>query len=42
MDGEGGLREKLQDRLGSRCPKHTRFSEIFGPIYKKIDEERSR
>jgi hypothetical protein len=38
--GEGGLREKLKQRLGPRCPGRTRFNEIFGPIYQRIQNER--
>jgi hypothetical protein len=40
VEGEGGLYEKLRDRLRSRCPAPTRLREIFGPIYQRIENER--
>src|SRR5262249_36646817 len=42
VEGEGSLYEKLKQRLGSRCPERTRFCEIFGPIFQRIKNERSR
>jgi hypothetical protein len=42
VEGEGSLYEKLKQRLGSRCPERVRFCEIFGPIFQRIKNERSR
>jgi hypothetical protein len=39
VGGEGGLHEKLKQRLGSRCPARIRFNEIFSPIFQRIQNE---
>jgi hypothetical protein len=40
VDGQGGLRQQLESRLGSRCAGRTRFYEIFSPIYERIEREK--
>src|SRR5262249_40953380 len=40
--GDNSLHEKLELQLGAECPGRSRFSELFGPIYKRIEDERRR
>jgi hypothetical protein len=40
VGGQGGLHDQLKQRLGTRCPGRTRFNEIFGPIFQRIQSER--
>jgi len=42
VTGDNSLHEKLELQLGAECPKRARFSEFFGPIYNRIEEERRR
>jgi hypothetical protein len=42
IDGVGGLHEQLEYRLGPRCPRRTRFYEVFSPIFRRAEEERQR
>jgi hypothetical protein len=42
VTGDNSLHEKLELQLGAECPKRARFSEFFGPIYNRIEDERRR